>query len=283
MRIPQNYFFLKLNLTKPGSNARNCNSKRADNADYDDDDDDDDNNDINDITYKNTLANANTSRTLTSNMSDLSGRLMNSGGGGGNGYHYDATSSGLGDTYSSSNSERISLRKRDSSLDTKQQRGSGSSSKTLDSVLSPTSSYLYGSSFSSNSNPSKWTTGGNNGGGGSSSTNSAGGGGVGGSSTRGSLKSQYLSNYEGGHHNDYEQPTSGGLEPLSTSGSAASSRRPAKYASGSSKYAQPGLGLSASGGSKTERIISKSSKSSPNLAGGTGKEKDYYDHYYTDR
>jgi hypothetical protein len=50
-----------------------------------------------------------------------------------------------------------------------------------------------------------------------------------------------------------------------------STRRPNKY---SSKYGQ---GATSSGGSKTERIISKSSKSSPNLL---SKDRDY-EHFYT--
>ena len=63
----------------------------------------------------------------------------------------------------------------------------------------------------------------------------------------------------------------------STSGiSTSSSRRPNKYSQNKYLSAQQASG---SGGSKTEKIVSKSSKSSPNLL---SKASDY-DHFYTDR
>lgn len=59
---------------------------------------------------------------------------------------------------------------------------------------------------------------------------------------------------------------------VGSSATSSTTRRPHKY----SKYQGSGA-ASQSGGSKTERIISKSSKSSPNLL---SKDRDY-DHFYT--
>jgi hypothetical protein len=220
-----------------------------------DEDDDDENNRFNDITYKNTLANANTSRTISNNMSDLASRLVNSSStmtGNGHYDHYDIPTATSESSYSG-----LSLKKRDSSLDTKQR----TSNKLLDSGISPSSSYLYGGSnnLTSSNNSNKW----------SSISSTAGVSAL----NRTSLKSQ---------HSNYDVS---GLDESNTISSAInsseSSRRPNKYisSSGALKYSNPGLSIS--GGSKTERIISKSSKSSPNLmSSNTCSTKDYYTDKY---
>jgi hypothetical protein len=228
----------------------------------DDDDYDDENDSFNDITYKNTLANANTSKTLSNHITDLpSTRMLNNSSAilSGNGHydHYDIPSLTNESVYNS-----LTLKKRDSSLDTKQR----CNNKAPDSGLSSTNSYLYGGTFSNSStsasSSNKWPI-----------ANSSGT--VTGPS-RSSLKSQY-SNLD-------VTSLEGGNSSPSTMNSTELPRRPNKYinSSGASKYSNPGLSIS--GGSKTERIISKSSKSSPNLlVSNTSSTKESTKDYYVDK
>lgn len=139
--------------------------------------------------------------------------------------------------YQSSN---LSLKKRDSSLDLKQRK--------ID-PQTPSSSYLYGTSATTNNSTSTPNSASNRW---PSTTTS---------------KPQY-SNYNKESYDNTNPTSLASASSLYDDNSTSENltRRPNKYIS-SSKYSQQGTA-----GSKTERIISKSSKSSPNLL---SKEKDY--------
>ena len=150
-------------------------------------------------------------------------------------------------------SHRLTLKKRDSSLDVKRKTDKLPSNNINDNSLLTSNSYLYNSSLQNNSNPgsnlnsSRWPI--------SSSSYQ---------SNKPNIKTQYSLNNNKEILNDNNLS-----ETLSTASSNAittplisdvisAPRRPHKY-NASSKYLYP------SSGSKTEKIISKSSKSSPNL------------------
>ena len=165
-------------------------------------------------------------------------------------------------------SHRSSIRKRDSSLDIKKKDEKPATSSST--VYPSTNSYLYNNNLSNGSSSttplsstgSRWQT-----------------------SSASKLTKQPYSLSKETYDNTilnanigsmYDEPSSlstnhsldSGVSSVSgtTSGISSSARRPNKY----NKYQQ-------SSGAKTEKIVSKSSKSSPNLL-----SKDY-DHYYTER
>ena len=96
------------------------------------------------------------------------------------------------------------------------------------------------------------------------------------SSSSAGLSSNYAGTTTNATFDDNPIPTSTTVSAIDgvLSSSGSSTRRPNKYTKSNYLSAQQ----SGSGGSKTEKIVSKSSKSSPNLL----LAKDF-DHYYTDR
>ena len=140
-------------------------------------------------------------------------------------------------------SQRQIIKKRDNSLDIK---------RKTDNIIPTSNSYLYNNSTSNAPNPSPIAP--------SSQSYS-----------RWTSNKGYKPNYTLDSSLSNSNAVSGSLqEEASTENQV---RRPLKYTSNALKYSDK------SGGSKTEKIISKSSKSSPNLL---SKERDY-DHLYTDR
>lgn len=246
--------------TNSSSNLNRLGNDRRDNHNNDDDDDDLAT-DLN--TYKNTAANANTSNwnpntmmndASTSNNTSTKSNRINST----NDSAYDAYSSAATNDYG------ISLKKRDSSSDVKH-RTKLNDITSSSIVPSSGNSYLYGSSAASTvGSTAKWP----------SSQNKV-------------LRPQYSFSKEtydnstsgsgvtgSSYYDDNALPASTVASDAPVTSSSSSSRRPHKY---NSKYTSQAGASTASGGSKTERIISKSSKSSPNLL---CKDKDY-EHFYT--
>ena len=152
--------------------------------------------------------------------------------------------------------DRQSLKKRDNSLDIKRK------TDKIENIIPSSSSYLYGNASNGASSSSGLS-----------------------SLVGGSSNSRWTSNSKSYKpHYSYGKDSfenSNGLTVLNSSNaalpeegeSATVVRRPMKYTSNALKYGEKNTG------SKTEKIISKSSKSSPNLI---SKERDY-DHLYTDR
>lgn len=222
--------------------------------------------------------------------SELSGRLLSNNHHHNHHYNYNnydtstsANSTNNYDNYGLLSSERQSLRKRDSSLDVKRKSDTLSTSSAVNPIVpSSTSAYLFStinsptsmlsSSTLSTNNASSTTTTNTSSNLNTTSSSSTGSRWPSSSSTHN--QSTYKSSYDTKPNlsNLYDE----NLVPVSSATTVANvdtSRRPLKY--NSSKYSY----LPAGSGSKTEKIISKSSKSSPNLL---SKEHDY-EKYYTER